>query len=70
MYFKNPQEIQDLIDNLELARDEYCQLSIKYIGRDDSVFEKYRKSSVSISTVKALLSVMKREMEEKNEMAS
>jgi len=70
MFFKSPQEIQDHIDNLELARDQYCQLAIKYIGRDDSVWQKYRESSDSISVTKALLSMMKREMERKNEMAS
>lgn len=70
MIIKNPEEFQRHIDNLEQARDEYCQLAIKYIGRDDSVFEKYRKCSDSISIVKAFLSMMKREMENKNEMAS
>lgn len=70
MIIKNPEEFQRHIDNLEQARDEYCRLAIQYIGRDDSVFEKYRKSSDSISIVKALLTLMKRDLEKKNEVAS
>ena len=70
MIIKDPEEFQRHIDNLELARDQYCQLAVKYIGRDDSIFEKYREASDSISIVKALLTLMKRDLEKKNEMAS
>lgn len=63
-------QLQTYIDQLEDARDHYCKLAVKYVGRDNAVWEKYRENSDSLAIIKGFLSTLKRHTEKKNEMAA
>lgn len=63
-------QLQAYIDELEEVRDQYCKLAIKYIGRDNSVYDQYTKCRDSICVIKGFLATLKRHTEKKNEMAA
>lgn len=56
-------EIQRYIDDLMQANKNYAQIASKYIGVDDTVWEKYKADSNSIAVVTGWLIYLANNME-------
>lgn len=61
-------ELQQMLDGLMAAHKNYTQLAVRYIGRDDSVYEQLRADSKAIGKIGGWMTYIKESLERENEL--
>lgn len=68
MNLPTSEKLQQFIDGLTEAHRNYTKVAVRYIGRDDSIYEQLRHDSASIGTVIGWMRYLKESVESKNEL--
>lgn len=68
MNYPSPEQVQLWIEHIEQTNKNYIHIAVKYIGRDDAVYDKAREDAINLAKIAGYLTYFKESLEFKNEL--
>ena len=68
MNYPTPEQVQGWIDAIQQSNSNYIHIAVKYLGRDDAVYDKAREDTINLAKLAGYLTYLKGSLETQNEL--
>ena len=68
MNYPTPEQVQTWIEHIQQSNSNYIHIAVKYLGRDDAVYDKAREDTINLAKLAGYLTYLKGSLETQNEL--